>query len=94
MACPARGEGTNQALKDEPVTNVLAKLAVPWLLPCLVNETPIAMVASILHFIAHFLNLVLLCYLRVSISILISKLNGETGPGRGRLLQKPSHLQI
>lgn len=60
MAGVARGERTKEALIDEPMANVLAKLAVPWLFSCHRNETPIAMVASVLHFIAHFLNLLFL----------------------------------
>lgn len=57
MACPARGERTKEALVDVPMANVLAKLAVAWLTSVLVNDTPIAMVASVLDLLAHFLNL-------------------------------------
>lgn len=39
------------------MANVLAKLAVAWLTSVLVNDTPIAMVASVLDLLAHFLNL-------------------------------------
>lgn len=56
MACPARGERTKEALPDVHVANVPAKLAVPWLIIYHPNELPIAIVASVLHLIAHFLN--------------------------------------
>ena len=57
MASVARGERTEEALIDELMPNVLAELAVPWFFACHSNATPIAMVASVLHFIAYFLNL-------------------------------------
>ena len=57
MACPARCERTKEALVDVPVANVLAKLAVARLTSVLENDMPIAMVASVLYLIAHFLNL-------------------------------------
>ena len=57
MACPARGERTKEASVDELVANVLAKLTVSWLISCCPNEMLIAMVASVLHVTAHFLNL-------------------------------------
>lgn len=57
MACPARGERTKEALVDALVANVLAKLAVTWLTVFLSNDSPVAMVASVLYLIPHFFNL-------------------------------------
>ena len=57
MTVVARGERTKEALEDVVMANVLAKLAVSWYLPCHFNSTPIAMITSVLHLVAHFSNL-------------------------------------
>ena len=61
MASVARGERTEEALIDETMANVLAQLAVPRFFSCFPNATPIAMVASVLHLVAYFLDLLFPC---------------------------------
>ena len=57
MTSPARGERTKEASVDVLVANVLAKLAVSWFFSCHSNSTPIAMIVSVFHLVAHFSNL-------------------------------------
>ena len=57
MTCPAGSEWTKEASVDVLVANVLAKLAVSWFFSCHFNSTPIAMIASVLHLVAHFSDL-------------------------------------
>ena len=57
MTSPTRGERAKEALVDVLVANVLAKLAVSWFLSCHIDSIPIAMIASVLHLMADFSNL-------------------------------------